>query len=142
MDLSKLTKGDRIVVAGAILLVLDLLLLPWLSYSIPGILTVSVKGVDAPDSLLGVLALVIALAMGAQIVLARMSEVKLPEIGMPWGQAHFFGGVATLVLLGLKFILHTSHLAIGAYLGLIFAIVLTVGAVAVRKESTTAGTAG
>lgn len=142
MDLSKLTKGDRIVVASAILLVLDLLLIPWYSITVVGVLTVTRKGIDSPDSILGVLALLVALVMGAQVILSRFSEVKLPEIGMPWGRVHFLGGLAVVVMLGLKFILHTSYLSIGSYLALLFAIALAVGGFTMQKESTTAGTAG
>jgi len=142
MDLSKLTKGDRIVVASAILLVLDLLLIPWYSLTVVGVVTVSLKGVDSPDSFLGVLALLVALAMAAQVILSRFTEVKIPDIGIPWARVHFLGGLAVVIMLALKFILHTQFLSIGSYLAILFGIALAVGGFTMQKESTTAGTAG
>lgn len=142
MDLSKLTKGDRIVVASALLLVLDLLLIPWYSVTVVGIVTVTLKGVDSPDSFLGILSLLVALAMGAQVVLSRLTEVKVPEIGIPWARAHFLGGLAVVIMLALKFVLHTSYLSIGSYLAILFAIALAVGGFTMQKESTPAGTIG
>lgn len=142
MDLDKLSKGDRIVVVTGLALVIDLLFLPWYSITIANLVTVTRTGVGAPDAFLGFLGMVIALAMALQIVLARFTDVKLPDLPVPWPRAHMLGGAAALILLLLKLVLHTSYLGFGAYLGILLAIGLTFGGVTLNNEATRAGSAG
>ena len=142
MDLSKLSRGDRIVVATGILLVIDLLFLPWYSISIANFVTVTRTGVGSPDAILGILGLLIALVMAGQIGLARFTDAKLPDLPVPWPRAHLLGGAAALVLLLLKLVLHTSYLGFGAYVAILLAIGLAYGGATVNKEASRAGSAG
>jgi|SRR6266571_4183572 len=142
MDLSKLSKGDRIVVVAGLLLVIDLLFLPWYSITIANLVTVTRTGVGSPDAFLGFLGMLVALVMVLQIVLARFTDVKLPDLPIPWPRAHMLGGAVALILLLLKLVLHTSYLGFGAYLAILLAIGLTFGGVSVNNEATKAGSAG
>src|ERR1051326_2270052 len=79
MDLSKLSKGDRIVLITGLLLVIDLLFLPWYSITIANLVTVTRTGVGAPDAFLGFLGMLIALVMVPQIRLAGFPARKPPR---------------------------------------------------------------
>ena len=135
MDLNKLTLGDRMVLAAGALLVVDLLFLPWHDIDL-GILSVKRTGVQSPHSFYGVLALLIAVVMVAQVVVSRLTTAKLPEIPVPWGRVHLIAGVAVLALLLLKLVIETDFLGFGAWLGIILAAVLAFGGFTVNKEST------
>ena len=47
MDLGKLSRGERIIVVAGVLLVIDLLFLPWHSITVPYIRSVDRKGYRA-----------------------------------------------------------------------------------------------
>jgi uncharacterized membrane protein len=142
MDLSKLSRGDRIVVITGALLVIDLLFLPWISISLPFIGTVSNTGISAPNGFLGFLAALVTAAMVAQILVSKFTSARLPDLPVPWPRAQMLGGVVVLALLVLKLVLHTSLLGFGAYLGILFAAGLAYGGYTVNQESTRAGTTG
>jgi hypothetical protein len=142
MDLSKLSRGDRIVVVTGVLLIIDLLFLPWHSITVPFLGSVNRSGVSSPNAFWGFLALLVAAAMVAQIIVSRYTDAKLPDLPVPWPRAHMFGGLAVLVLLVLKLILQTSALGFGAYLGILFAAGLAFGGYTVNQESTKASSAG
>jgi hypothetical protein len=143
MDLSRLSRGDRIVVIAGALVVIDLLFLPWISISVPVIGTVvSYTGISAPNGFLGFLAALAAAAMVAQILVSKFTTAKLPDLPVPWPRAHMLGGLVVLALLLLKLLLHTTLLGFGAYLGILFAAGLAFGGYTVDQESTRAGTTG
>jgi hypothetical protein len=141
MDLSKLSRGDRIILVTGALLVLDLLFLPWYSFSF-GPITVTANGLSGPDSFLGFLGWIVAIAMVAQVVVARFTTAKVPDLSMPWPRVHMIGGYAVLLLLVLKLVLHISILGFGAYLAILLAAGLAFGGYTVNQESTRAGAAG
>ena len=88
MDLSKLSGGDRIVVITGVLLVIDLVFLPWISVTVPFIGTVmSYTGISAPNGFLGFLAALAAAAMVAQILVSRFTSAKVPDLPVPWPRA-------------------------------------------------------
>ena len=143
MDLSKLSRGDRIVVIAGGLLVIDLLFLPWISVTVPFIGTVvSYTGISAPNAFLGFLAALVTAAMVAQIIVSRFTSAKIPDLPVPWPRAHMLGGLVVLGFLVLKLILHANLLGYGAYLGILFAAGLAFGGYTVNQESTRAGTTG
>lgn len=135
MDFSKLTKGDKIVLGAGLLLIIDLLFFPWHKITLAGIIDVRRTGVQSPNSIYGVLALLLALVMVVQVAVARFSTAKLPEIPVPWGQVHLIAGVAAFALLLLKLLVETSSLGFGAYLGIILAAALAFGGYTISQES-------
>jgi hypothetical protein len=136
MDFNKLSKGERIVLVAGVLLVIDLLFLPWHRIKISAILGVDVSrtGVQSPNSGYGVLALLITLVMIAQIVAARFTSARLPRPPIPWGQVHLFAGIAVLVLLLIKLVAETDYLGFGCFLGILLAAALAFGGFTISKE--------
>jgi hypothetical protein len=135
VDLNKLTKGDKIVAGAGLLLIIDLLFLPWHKINVAGILSVSRTGVQSPNSFYGILALLLAIVMVAQVVLSRLTSVKLPDIPIPWGQVHLVAGIAVFALLVLKLLVETSYLAFGAFLGVLLAAALAFGGYTISQEA-------
>ncbi len=137
MDLNKLSKGDRIVLGAGLLLIIDLLFLPWHKIDLGGgLLGVSLKrtGVQSPNGGYGVLALIVAAVMVFQIVLAKLTTVKLPTLPIPWSRVHLIAGVVAFALLLLKLLAETNFLAFGAYLGLLCGAGLAFGGYTISKE--------
>lgn len=147
MDLSKLSKGDKIVLVAGLVLIIDLLFLPWHNVKVgSGVLGITVKvtrtGVESPNAFWGILALLVAAVMVLQIVLAKFTSTTLPTIPMPWGRVHLFAGVAALALLVIKLFAETSYLGFGAFLGLACGAGLAYGGFMISKEPEVSGAAG
>lgn len=141
MDLSKLTMGDKVVGAAGVLLLIDLLFLPWHSIDL-GILSVSRSGIESPGSFWGILAMLVAIAMVAVVVLTRFTSTKMPDLPIPLGQAMFFGGIAVAALLVLKLITKTDYLGFGAWLGVLLGAAMAYGGFLVRQEAGAAPSSG
>ena len=132
MDLTRLSSLDRIVGGAALFLVVDLLFLPWIDVSytlaagIPAYAVTS-SGAGAPDSFLGLLAVLLGLAVLVDLGLQRLTQVELPEL--PWSRdlLRAAGAGAALLLVALKFLLHAdpSYLGFGCWLALALGLVLT-----------------
>ena len=119
MDLKRLSMAERIMSLAAVLLLLDLFLLPWHRISI-GIgdfaFTSSRSGVESPNGFLGLLAAIVAIAVVARIMLAKFSTVTLPALPVSDQQLDLIGGAALVGLVLLKLVLETSFLSVGAWL--------------------------
>jgi hypothetical protein len=135
MDFSKLTVGDKIVLGAGVLLILDLLFLPWHRISVGGILDVTRTGVQSPNAFYGVLALLLVLVMVAQVVVSKLTSAKLPDIPVPWSRVHLIAGVGVFALLLLKLLVETSLLGFGAFLGLILAAAVAFGGYTMSREA-------
>lgn len=133
MDLSKLTLGEKIVAGAGIVLLIDLVFLPWHNIDI-GILSVSRKGIQSPNAIWGILALLLAAAMVAVVAVSRFTTTPLPELPVPWPQAMFLAGIAVAVLLVLKLVLETSFLGFGAFLGVVAGGAMAYGGFVMRNE--------
>jgi hypothetical protein len=120
MDLKKLPLAERIMSLAALLLALDLFILPWHRISIGlgafGSVTASRSGVESPDGFIGILAALLALAIVARIVLTEFTSVELPTLPLPWPRADLIAGAALAALVVLKLLADTSFLSIGAWL--------------------------
>lgn len=138
MDVTKLSQGDRIVLAAGIVLIIDLLFLPWyhidLSIFVPGAVA-SRSAVQSPYAGYGLIAFLVTLVMVGQIVAARFTSAKLPDPPISWGQIHFLAGGIVAVLLLLKLAAETHALGFGAYLGLLLAAGLAYGGYLINQES-------
>jgi hypothetical protein len=140
MDFNKLTQGERIVLIAGVLLIIDLLFLPWHSIDL-GVVDVNRTGVQSPNAFYGVIALILTIVMVGQIIASKLAGAKLPDLPVSWGQVHMIAGIAVFALLLLKLIVETDFLGFGAYLGLILAAAVAFGGYSINKETATRGTA-
>lgn len=134
MDLSKLTMGEKVVAAAGLLLLVDLLFLPWHKLDL-GIVDVSRSGIESPNAFWGILALLVTIAMVAVVVVTRLTTARLPDLPVPLGQAMFIAGLAVLALLLLKLVIETDLLGFGAWLGLLLGAALAYGGFLMRQEA-------
>jgi hypothetical protein len=105
VDLNKLTQGEK-VIAGSAVAFLVFTFLPWY-----GKFSGSRNGWDY--FLFGVIPLLLAVAMVAQIGIARFTDTKLPDPPLPWGQIHLIAGSLAAALVLLKLIIGDSVSGLG-----------------------------
>jgi hypothetical protein len=137
MGLSKLSQGERIVLVGGLLLIVDLLFVPWHSVDLNGldiVFDTTRTGVEAPNPGYGVAAAILAGVMIAQIVLARLMSVPLPAPGLPWSQVHLVVGVFVAVVLVIKLFRETEFLGFGAYSGVLAGVLVAYGGWCISRE--------
>ena len=139
MDLSRLSQGERIVLAAGVLLIIDLLFLPWHSIDLGGLgdglgIDTTRSGVQSPNAFYGIVALILALVMVIQIVVDKLTSAVLPNPPVPWGQVHLIAGIAVAVLLVIKLIAETDFLGFGAYLGVLLGLTVAFGGYSISQE--------
>ncbi len=131
MDLKKLSLGERIMSLAGVLLLFDLLFLPWhrISFGFGDFASTSVSrsGVQSPNGFLGLLAALVAVAIVARVVLSEFTTVKLPTLAVSWERADLIAGAAVAAMLVLKLVVETSALSIGAWLAVPLAAALVYG---------------
>jgi hypothetical protein len=137
-----ITRNDWIIGGIALLLIIDLLFLPWFSLS-AGPFSVDLTATDAPDGWLGLLAVLAAVALIADLAVERMSpQTTLPSVGGSRAQTRFVLAGLTALFVALKFLfhIHFSEFGFGFWLG----VILTVAVVylAMQARSTSVGVAG
>ncbi len=125
MKTSDFKRDDWLVIGLALVLAIDLIALPWLSFSF-GPISATAAATSAPDGFLGILAFLLALAVGADLVIERASpQTTLPNIGGSRTTTRWWLTVVAAVLVALKFLfhIHFSYFGFGFYL----AVILTAG---------------
>jgi hypothetical protein len=104
---------------AALLLVISLLFLPWFSIGGGSIGGVSIPSVDftatdAPDGWLGILAVLAAIALIADLAIDRLSpQTELPSIGGSRTQTRFVLAAVAAVFVALKFLFHVHFSLFG-----------------------------
>jgi hypothetical protein len=127
VKLDNVTRDDWLLAGVALLLVIDLLFLPWFSVSF-GPLSVTSTATGAPDGWLGVLAVLAALALVADLGIERLSpQTRLPAVrdSRTTTRVVLAGVTALFVVLKFLFHIHFSLFGFGFWL----AVVLTAGLV-------------
>lgn len=144
MDLNKLSLGDKIVAGAGILLFLLLLIVPWHSIEFDlgefggtqtetlGALE-SEGGFGAPFP--AILALLLLIVLVAVVLIRKLTTTDLPELPIPWNKAIFYATIAVPVLLILKWLMETDHLAIWAYLDILIGIGIAYGGFLISQEA-------
>jgi hypothetical protein len=126
VNIANFKREDLIVGGIAVLLIIDLLFIPWYSESFSAgafSASISVVGTDAPDGFAGILALIGSIAVLAEVLVRNLaSGVQIPVVG---GSA----AITRLILAGiaagfalLKMLLQIGHLGdwgFGFWLGLV-----------------------
>jgi hypothetical protein len=134
VDFSKLSREDWMVGGGGILLILSLLIFGWYSY---GSVTVSgttfgggsIAATSAPYAIWGILALIVTIALVADLALARFSPatvIPTTNLGREMTRAAAAGVVALLLII--KFIAHVGNFGFGFVLDVILTIIVVAGA--------------
>ena len=127
MSLDNVSRDDWIVGGLALLLVIDLLFLPWFTYSAGfGSFSVSVSSTaaGAPDGWLGVLAVIAAIALLVDLAVERLSpQTTMPMIGGSRASTRLVLAGITAAFVALKFLFHIHFSLFG--FGFWAAVVLT-----------------
>jgi hypothetical protein len=142
LHLERLSREDWVLVSVTVVLIFDLLVLPWFSFGATinvGSATVSIGGsltaVDAPDAWLGVLALLACAFLVADLGFERLSpETHLPSIASDRKTTRYVLACVAAGLIAFKFVLHIGRfgeLALGFWL----AVLLVGGLVALTRRS-------
>jgi hypothetical protein len=131
MSLDNMSRDDWIVGGLALLLAIDLLFLPWFTFS-AGIgsfsISVSSTATGAPDGWLGVLAVIAAIALLADLAVERLSpQTQMPLIGGSRANTRLVLAGITAAFVVLKFLFHIHFSLFG--FGFWAAVVLTVALV-------------
>ena len=123
MSLESMKREDLALGGIALLLVIDLLFLPWFEIGI-GPFSVSSTATGAPDGWLGVIAVLAALALIVDLVIERLSPgTTVPAIGGSRAATRLALAGAVALFVALKFLFHI-HFGLFAF-GFWLAVVLT-----------------
>ncbi len=139
--LAKLSQGERIVLFAGVLLLVDLLFLPWHDLALGGeleeLLDVTLTAVQEPYAGYGIAAVVLTAIMIVQIVLDRLLSARLPDPPVPWSQIHLILGIFVAVVLVIKLVRLTDSLGYGAYSGVLAGILVAYGGWSMTREAGT-----
>lgn len=126
MRLDALSKNDWIVGGLALLLAIDLLFLPWFSFSIgPDDFTTTATG--SFDGWTAILAMLASLALLADVLIERLSpQTTLPNLGGSRTTTRLRLAAIAAALVALKFLLHIhfSYFGFGFYLAVALCVAL------------------
>jgi hypothetical protein len=122
VNVDNVSRDDWIVGGVALLLVIDLLFLPWFSFPF-----INLSGTSSPDSWLGILAMLAALAVLVDLGVERFSpQTHVPSLGGSRESTRFILALAVAAFLALKFLfnIHFSIFGFGFYLAVILSAAL------------------
>ena len=134
---ARLSPGERTVLVAGLLLIVDLLFLPWYDIdlgALDGAVDTTLTGVQQPYAGYGIAAVVLTLLMVVQIALARLLAVRLPEPPVPWSQIHLILGIFVAVVLVIKLVRLTDSLGYGAYSAILAGILVAYGGYLIASE--------
>jgi phosphoglycerol transferase MdoB-like AlkP superfamily enzyme len=134
---ARLSQGERIVLVAGLLLIADLLFLPWYDIdlgSLDAVVNTTATGVQQPYAGYGIAAVVLTLAMIAQIALAKLLSARLPDPPVPWSQIHLILGIFVAVALVIKLVRLTDSLGYGAYSAILAGILVAYGGYRIASE--------
>ena len=137
MNTTNFTRDDWIVGGVALLLVIDLLFLPWFDLS-AGPFSLSLTATDAPSGWAGILAVLAGVALIADLAIERMSpQTTVPSVNGSRGETRFILACVAAVFVFLKFVfnIHFSDFGFGFWLG----VILTAGLVYVTLQARHSG---
>ena len=137
----ELSLGEKIIVIAAPLFVIAMFL-PWFNYDLGIAGDVSKSGWNGDGGIFSILAVLLVVAMLAQIIVARFTAVQMPALpqNVTWPRVHLGAGIAILVLVGLRFLLGEStggfdaDRSYGLFIAIILAIALAVGGFLMFQE--------
>jgi hypothetical protein len=141
--LAKLSQGERIVLVAGVLLIIDLLFVPWHDIPARGIYeAATLTGVQKVYAAYGIVAVILSAVMVVQIVLSRLLSVRLPAPGLPWAAVHLVAGIFVAVVLVIKLVRLNNSLGYGAYSGVLAGILVAYGGWTIAREAEAEGEGG
>ena len=141
--------GEKIIIIAGLLFFIDSFL-PWFDYDIADLGGPSRSGWSGDFSFLSIIAILAALVMVAQIVVARFTDVQLPALpqGLTWPRVHLgLGGYVAFAVV-IRLIVGESvgpidaDMAFGLWIAVILAAALAVGGFLMFREEQEAGLSG
>lgn len=142
MNVENVTREDWMLGGVGVLLVIDLLFLPWFSISL-GPFSVTATATGAPDGWLGVLAVLAAIAVIADLAIERLSpQTQLPAIAGSRTHTRFVLACVAAALVALKFLfhIHFSWFGFGFWAAVILTVAFVYLAMKARQDTMTAAT--
>lgn len=142
MNVDNVSRDDWILGGLGLLLVIDLLFLPWFSISV-GPLSATFTATGAPDGWPAVLAVLVTIALIADLAIERLSpRTQLPAIGHSRTNTRFILACVAAGLVLLKFLLniHFSYFGLGFWAGVVLTIALVYYALQLRNPVRASGT--
>lgn len=138
--INELSTGEKLIAGGGIVLLIASFL-PWYKVSASfGDFSVSASanGWEAPGAVFSILAVIIGVVLAGAVLGPKFGNMQLPALGsITWGQAFAGGGIATIVLVIIKFLNESDSLSYGFYVGLIAAAALAAGGYLMYSEEKT-----
>jgi len=134
---ARLSQGERIVLVGGVLLIADLVFLPWHDIDlgdVDDVVDTTFTGVQAPYAGYGIAAVVLTSVMIFQIALTRLLSVRLAQPPLPWSQIQLILGIFVAVVLVIKLVRLTDALGYGAYSAILAGLLVAYGAYAISRE--------
>jgi hypothetical protein len=142
MKLEALSREDGILGGVTLLLVIDLLFLPWFSISLGPLGSATLTSTDAPDGWLGVLAVLAGIALIADLLVERLSpQTTVPALNHSRTQTRFVLAcvVALFVVLKFLFHIHFSYFGFGFYAAVVLTAALVYFALQARNGAAMLG---
>jgi hypothetical protein len=113
MKMENVSRDDWILGGVALLLVIDLLFLPWFDISL-GIVSVTSTATGAPDGFFGVVAVLAALVLIADLGVERLSpQTELPAVAGSRATTRLALAGTAALFVALKFIWHVHFSLFG-----------------------------
>jgi hypothetical protein len=137
VNVENVSRDDWILGGVALLLVIDLLFLPWFSISV-GPFSSSLTATDSPDGWLGILAVLTAIVLIADLAVDRTSpQTQLPAVNNSRTQTRFIEACVVALFVALKFLFHIHFDLFG--FGFWAGVVLTIALVYLALQARNAG---
>ena len=106
MNVENIKRDDWLLAGIALLLIIDLLALPWFDISF-GPVSMTSTATGAPDGWLGVLAVIAVIALIADLAIERLSpQTQLPAVGGSRAATRLALAALTALFVVLKFLFH------------------------------------
>jgi hypothetical protein len=134
--LSEFSRSEKITGVAGILLLIGIFAFPWYHVGVAGVTVAghtyggasySSNVLQGPGSFFSILALIVLIALLAELVISRFTTVALPDLPISWGAAELYGGIAVLALLVVKILFHIGNFGWGFYGDMLLAIALVYG---------------
>jgi hypothetical protein len=144
-SLSEFSRREQITGVTGILLLIGIFAFPWYHVGFAGVQFAgttygggSYDGnvLQGPGSFFSYIAMIVLIALLAELVVSRFTSVKLPDLPISWAVAEVSGAVAVLALLVIKILFHIGSFGWGFYADMVLAIALVYGAIGLLQNRT------